>query len=84
LPDGAGYWLAASDGGVFSFGASFYGSAAGLSSSPFTSITTSASGGGYWLTNAAGAAYAFGDAPDFGSALADSPNARIVGMAADS
>jgi hypothetical protein len=25
-PDGKGYWLVASDGGIFSFGAPFYGS----------------------------------------------------------
>ena len=31
LPDGGGYWLAASDGGVFAFGdAGFYGSIPGL------------------------------------------------------
>jgi hypothetical protein len=31
VPDGGGYWLAASDGGVFSYGdATFYGSAGNL------------------------------------------------------
>jgi hypothetical protein len=30
-PDGGGYWLVASDGGIFSFGdATFYGSTGGL------------------------------------------------------
>jgi hypothetical protein len=30
-PDGKGYWLVASDGGIFTFGdASFYGSAGGV------------------------------------------------------
>ncbi len=30
-PDGRGYWLVASDGGIFTFGdAPFYGSAGGL------------------------------------------------------
>ena len=38
-PDGAGYWLMASDGGIFTFGdAPFDGSAAGSSSSPFVTI----------------------------------------------
>jgi hypothetical protein len=31
-PDGSGYWLVASDGGVFAFGAPFLGSTGG---SPF-------------------------------------------------
>jgi hypothetical protein len=82
-PDGSGYWLAASDGGVFAFGAPFYGAATGNSTSPVTSISATDNGGGYWLSNAAGAAYAFGDAPQYGSALADKPNAAMVGFSAD-
>jgi hypothetical protein len=58
-PDGQGYWLVASDGGIFSFGdAPFYGSASGACSSttaigmsvdPFT--------GGYWILTAARGVY---------------------------
>ena len=38
-PDGGGYWMMASDGGVFAFGdAPFDGSSVGSSSSPFVSM----------------------------------------------
>jgi hypothetical protein len=49
-PTGGGYWLVAADGGVFSFGAPFYGSMGGVSSSTrFFAIMASPSGAGYLL-----------------------------------
>jgi N-acetylmuramoyl-L-alanine amidase len=48
---GGGYWLVASDGGVFAFGgAPFAGSASGqVLTQPVASITAVPGGGGYWL-----------------------------------
>jgi hypothetical protein len=65
-PSGRGYWLVASDGGIFSFGdARFFGSTAPLHPvSPAVSIV-GAPGGGYWLLQADGAVGAFGRADHF-------------------
>jgi len=51
-PDGRGYWLAAADGGVFTFGdARFAGSRAGQSpSDQFFAICATVQGDGYLLT----------------------------------
>ena len=53
-PDGKGYWMVASDGGIFSFGdASFYGSMGGTSlTSPVVSIATTPTGQGYLMASA--------------------------------
>ncbi|NNN16434.1 MAG: hypothetical protein HKL82_11350, partial [Acidimicrobiaceae bacterium] len=49
-PDGKGYWLVASDGGIFTFGdAGYYGSeGAAPLNSPVTGIITPPTGNGYW------------------------------------
>ena len=69
-PDGGGYWLVASDGGVFPFGdAAGYGSTGGVSlSSPIVGMEATPDGHGYWLFAADGAVFPFGDAPGLGSA----------------
>jgi hypothetical protein len=56
-PDGQGYWLVASDGGVFSFGdASFYGSTAGLSLGvAAVGLIVTPSGNGYAVVDTNGA-----------------------------
>ena len=77
-PATPGYWLAAADGGVFSFGAPFYGS--GVRPPPGVcdfspqspsdlegtmgcdAIASTPSGNGYWLLNAFRSATAFGQA----------------------
>ena len=58
-PDAKGYWIAAADGGVFSYGsARFHGSMGGkVLSAPIVGIT--ACGDGYYLMGADGAVYAF-------------------------
>jgi hypothetical protein len=63
-PDGDGYWLAAADGGVFTFGdADFQGSAAGLRlGGKVVDIAATRSGRGYWLATSHGEVLAFGDA----------------------
>ena len=50
-PDGRGYWLVASDGGVFSFGdASFYGSMGSTAlDKPIVGMASTPDGHGYWL-----------------------------------
>ena len=82
---GGGYWLAAGDGGVFSFGAApFHGSAVGLSTGgEVVDLRPTPSGGGYWLAASDGGVFSFGDAPFFGSAADLALHRPVVGMAAD-
>ena len=63
--DGGGYFMVASDGGVFTFGdAKFEGSCPGIGgcSGAAVAVMPDASGNGYWLVTATGHVYAFGDA----------------------
>jgi hypothetical protein len=64
-----GYWLVASDGGVFSFDADFHGS---LGSPPLVArvsgIASTSDGGGYWMVTGGGSVFAFGNAPFWSSA----------------
>jgi L,D-peptidoglycan transpeptidase YkuD (ErfK/YbiS/YcfS/YnhG family) len=82
--DGRGYWVAASNGGVFTFGdASFYGSAGGQSlRAPIVGMAATPDGHGYWLVGSDGGVFSFGDASFDGSTGALHLNAPIVGMAA--
>ena len=69
--DGQGYFVVASDGGVFAFGpgASFAGSCPGIGgcSGPAVSVIPDSSGNGYWLFTATGNVYTFGDASYLGA-----------------
>lgn len=67
-PLGTGYWIAAEDGGVFSFNATFHGAATGLSSNPIIEIEAVPTGGGYWVCSTAGEVYSFGTAVHYGNA----------------
>ena len=60
-PDGKGYWLVASDGGVFSFGdATFYGSFASVAlNAPMVSMAATPDGKGYWLVASDGGVFSF-------------------------
>jgi predicted RNA-binding protein with TRAM domain len=82
VPHGAGYWLVASDGGIFSFGdAQFYGSTGALSLvKPIVGMSVTPDGKGYIMVASDGGVFTFGDAQYFGSAagVASSP---IVGIA---
>jgi N-acetylmuramoyl-L-alanine amidase len=82
--DGAGYWLAARDGGIFSYGdARFFGSAGALHlNAPIVGLAGTPDGGGYWMVASDGGVFTYGDAGFFGSAGALHLNAPIVGMAA--
>ena len=65
---GHGYWLLASDGGVFSFGdAWFHGSTGNIHlNSPVLSMATAPTGAGYWLVAGDGGIFSFG-VPFYGS-----------------
>ena len=83
-PDGGGYWLVASDGGIFSYGdARFYGSAGALRlNAPVVGMAATPDGGGYWLVARDGGVFSYGDARFFGSAGSPALDAPVVGMAA--
>ncbi len=82
-PDGGGYWLVASDGGVFSEGdAVFYGSAGAIHlNEPIVGIAPTPDGKGYWLVASDGGVFNYGDAGFYGSAGAIHLNEPIVGIA---
>jgi hypothetical protein len=79
-----GYWLAAADGGVFTFGdARFYGSMGGAPlNAPIVGIASTPSGRGYWLAAADGGVFTFGDATFLGSMGGTHLNAAVVAIAA--
>ena len=84
-PDGKGYWLVGSDGGIFAFGdAHFYGS---MSSKELNAIIVgmapTADGKGYWLVGSDGGIFAFGDAGYFGSMGGKPLGHPVVAIAAD-
>jgi hypothetical protein len=67
-PSGRGYWLVASDGGIFAFGdAGFYGSTGRITlNNPIVGMAATPSGRGYWLAASDGGIFALGDAPFLG------------------
>jgi hypothetical protein len=79
-----GYWLSASDGGVFTYGnAQFYGSTGNLVlNKPVVGMAATADGQGYWLVASDGGIFNYGDAAFHGSAGAIHLNKPVVGMAA--
>ena len=79
-----GVWVAASDGGMFSYGtARFHGSLGHVHlSAPVVGMAATPDGGGYWLVAADGGVFTFGDAPFHGSLGHVHLSAPVVGMAA--
>jgi hypothetical protein len=84
VPDGAGYWMVGSDGGVFSSGdAGFYGSTGNLVlNKPVVGMATTPDGKGYWFVASDGGIFSYGDAQFYGSTGNIHLNKPIVGMAA--
>jgi hypothetical protein len=85
-PDQLGYWVVASDSGIFAFGdAGFHGSTGNLRlAKPIVAMASTPDGGGYWLLGSDGGIFNFGDAPfDNGgpNTLFSSPQ-TFVGMSA--
>ncbi len=77
-----GYWLVASDGGVFGYGdAHFYGSAGSVRlAAPVVGMAATPSGRGYWLVASDGGVFGYGDARFHGSP-AGKVRAPVVGIA---
>ncbi len=82
--DGQGYWIVASDGGIFNYGdAQFFGSAGALPlNRPIVGMAATPDGKGYWLVASDGGIFSYGDAIFYGSTGAMTLNQPIVGMAA--
>src|SRR5581483_7446831 len=83
-PDGLGYWLVASDGGIFSFGtARFFGSTGGTTlRQPVVSMAVTPTGSGYWLAAAGGGVFSDGDAAFRGSGVGQSAlGKQVLGIA---
>ena len=79
--DHEGYWLVASDGGIFSFGdAKFHGSMGGRRlNKPIVGMAATPDGGGYWLVASDGGIFSFGDAQFHGSMGGRRLNKPVVG-----
>jgi len=77
-----GYWLIASDGGVFSFNAPFLGSLGGVHlNQPVVGVAAAPTGHGYYLVASDGGVFAFGPGATFqGSTGNIHLNQPIVGM----
>jgi hypothetical protein len=60
-PTGNGYWLVASDGGIFTFGdARFYGSTGAIAlNKPIVGMAPTPTGNGYWLVASDGGIFAY-------------------------
>jgi hypothetical protein len=80
----AGYWLVASDGGIFPFGrAGGWGSTGNMHlNQPIVGMAPTPSGNGYWLVASDGGIFPFGDAGGYGSTGNMRLNKPVVGMAA--
>jgi len=78
-----GYRLAASDGGVFAFGAGgFFGSAGGTPlNRPVVGAAGTPTQNGYWLVASDGGIFSYGDAGFYGSTGGRPLNQPVVGMA---
>ncbi|MGH8994167.1 MAG: hypothetical protein ACRDZ7_21870, partial [Acidimicrobiia bacterium] len=65
----SGYWVAAPDGGIFTFGdAGFFGSTGNVKlNRPVVAMAPTTTGEGYWLVASDGGVFTFGDAGFFGS-----------------
>ena len=82
-PATGGYWLVASDGGVFSFNAPFRGSTGNIRlNKAIVGMGATPDGAGYWLVAADGGVFSF-NAPFHGGTGLMKLNKPIVGMAVD-
>jgi hypothetical protein len=79
-----GYWLVASDGGIFAKGsAGFHGSLGNIVlNQPIVGMASTPSGNGYWMVASDGGVFTEGNAKFYGSTGNIHLNKPIVGMAA--
>jgi hypothetical protein len=77
-----GYWMVATDGGIFAFGdAPFLGSTGDLKlNRPIVGMASTCFGTGYWMVASDGGIFSFGAAPFQGSTGDLSLNRPVVGM----
>ncbi len=80
--DAKGYWMVASDGGIFAFGdARFLGSMGGTHlNKPVVGMAVTPDGGGYWMVATDSGMFSFGDAQFFGSMGGQHLNKPIEAM----
>ncbi len=87
-PATGGYWMVASDGGIFSFSAPFYGSVPGFATqfgdvalaTPVVGLAAQLAGHGYWVASAGGGVLPLG--PRFlGSAAGIRLHSAVVAIA---
>ena len=77
-----GYWLVASDGGLYNYGTTNYGSERGKHlAAPVVGAAATSTGLGYWMVAGDGGIFSFGDATFYGSMGGRYLNKPIVGMA---
>jgi Cu/Zn superoxide dismutase len=79
----AGYWLVASDGGIFAYGdAPFLGSTGAMKlTRPVVGMAATPSGDGYWMVASDGGVFNYGDAPFVGSTGNLKLNEPVVALA---
>jgi hypothetical protein len=82
-PTGRGYWLVASDGGIFAFGdAHFYGSTGNVNlTSPIVGMQAAPDGRGYWFVARDGGLFSFGPSIAFYGSLGGRGIDDVVAMA---
>lgn len=79
-----GYWLMASDGGVYAFSTANFGSMRGHPlNRPIVGGVATLDGLGYWMVASDGGVFTFGNAPFYGSMGATRLSQPVVGMAID-
>ncbi len=79
-PDGTGYWLVASDGGIFAFAADFYGSMGAVRLNRPVSGMVGFSRG-YLMVAEDGGIFSFGDASFHGSLGSNPPPHPVIAVA---
>lgn len=79
-----GYWLIASDGGVYAFSTANFGSMRGHPlNRPIVGGAATSDGLGYWMVASDGGVFTFGNAPFYGSMGATRLSQPVIGMAMD-
>jgi 3D (Asp-Asp-Asp) domain-containing protein len=81
-PSGHGYWLVASDGGIFAYGdAAYLGSTGDQKlNKPIVGMAPTPSGQGYWFAAADGGIFTFGDATFHGSLSSQPADSPVVAI----
>ena len=83
-PDGGGYWMVGTDGGVFASGdAQFFGSTGNIHlNQPIVGMAATPDGGGYWFVASDGGVFNYGDATFDGSDSDQRLGAPVIGISA--